>query len=93
MRFLTMLAAMMVAGVTLAGSAPPAQAQDCQQLWVERNSYYKARGYCFKTQRAIRYFGNGGCWIWDESRVPLSPAERARIAQIRALERAYGCPI
>jgi hypothetical protein len=26
-------------------------------LWVERNSYYKEAGYCFKTTRAISYFG------------------------------------
>ena len=34
--------------------------------------------YCFKTQRAIEYFGNGDCYINDEDAVPLTPAERAR---------------
>jgi YARHG domain-containing protein len=88
--FATFLTMGVIAGV-LAAATPPAQAQSCQQLWVERNSYYKARGYCFKTQRAIAYFGNVGCYIWDEGRVPLTPAERARIAQLEQLERAYGC--
>jgi YARHG domain-containing protein len=70
---------------------PAAYAQSCQQLWVERNSYYKARGYCFKTQRAINYFGNGGCVYQDEDRVPLTQRERNRIAEIKRLESARGC--
>jgi hypothetical protein len=70
---------------------PAAYAQNCQQLWVERNSYYKARGYCFKTERAISYFGNGGCIYRDEDRVPLTQRERNRIDEIKRLERAYGC--
>ncbi len=83
--------AMLMAVVASAAAIPSAYAQSCQQLWVERNSYYKARGYCFKSARAISYFGNGGCFIKDEGRLQLSPAERARIAQIGHLERAYGC--
>jgi hypothetical protein len=82
-------------GLTLVIAAtsiiPTASAQSCQQLWVERNSYYKARGYCFKTQRAIAYFGNGGCIYRDEDQVPLTQRERNRIAEIKRLERAYGC--
>jgi hypothetical protein len=70
---------------------PAAYAQSCQQLWVERNSYYKARGYCFKTERAISYFGNGGCIYQDEDRVPLTQRERNRVAEIKRLERARGC--
>ena len=70
---------------------PAAYAQSCQQLWVERNSYYKARGYCFKTQRAIAYFGNSGCIYQDEDRVPLTQGERNRIAEIKRLEQAHGC--
>jgi YARHG domain len=66
-------------------------AQNCEQLWVERNSYYKAHGYCFKTQRAIEYFGNGGCSIQNEEDVPLTPRERNRIQQIKGQERALGC--
>ena len=54
-------------------------AQSCQQLWVERNQYYKNHGYCFKTQQAIAYFGNGGCFSNEQNAVPLSSAERARV--------------
>jgi hypothetical protein len=84
-----LLGAVMVA-VTL-GSAAPALAQTCEQLWIERNQYYKIHGYCFKTQRAIAFFGNQGCYIQDEAAVPLTPAERARIDQILRQERAMGC--
>src|SRR5262245_26297621 len=91
MRWFTTLLTVAAIAESLLATISPVQAQSCQQLWVERNSYYKAHGYCFKTQRAISYFGNGGCYIQDEGRVPLTPAERARIAQIERLERAYGC--
>ncbi len=91
MRFPVTAAAMLMAAVTSASNIPGAYAQSCQQLWVERNSYYKARGYCFKSARAIAYFGNGGCFVGDERHLRLTPAERTRIAQIGQLERAYGC--
>jgi hypothetical protein len=81
----------LVAVATIAITISPSHAQSCQSLWVERNSYYKAGGYCFKTPRAIRYFGNAGCRYDDESEVPLSRAVRNRIAQIVRAERNLGC--
>jgi hypothetical protein len=72
-------------------SATTASAQSCQQLWVERNSYYKDAGYCFKTRRAISFFGNSGCAYDDEGSVPLPRGVRARIAEITAIERSRGC--
>jgi phosphopantetheinyl transferase len=67
-------------------------AQDaCSRLWVQRNAIYKANGYCFKTERAISYFGNAGCQYDEEADVPLSHRERARIARIIAEERSLGC--
>lgn len=68
-----------------------ARAQSCQELWVERNSYYKQAGYCFKTSRAISYFGNGGCIYDVEASVPLPRDIRARIAEITRIERRNGC--
>ncbi len=68
-----------------------ASAQSCQELWVERNSYYKQAGYCFKTSRAISYFGNGGCIYDIEASVPLPRDIRARIAEITRIERRNGC--
>jgi hypothetical protein len=69
-----------------------AQAQSCGDLWYERNSIYKAAGYCFRTPRAIRTFGNAGCSYDSEYDVPLSPRQRARVERLRALERDFGCP-
>ena len=79
--------------ITLGASlvAAPAYAQTCQQLWVERNQYYKHHSYCFKSQRAIEYFGNGGCRYDVEAQLPLSRGDRARLAEIIAQERANGC--
>ena len=92
MRFMSVIAAMITIAPENLG-ASQAYAQTCQDLWAERNQSYKNHGFCFKTQRAIEYFGNGGCYINDESAVTLSPAERARIAQIGQQERAMGCNI
>ena len=72
--------------------AAPAFAQGvCQRLWVERNSIYKAAGYCFNTQRGVRYFGNAGCSYDNVRDVPLSDYDRALVARIVAQERAMGC--
>lgn len=66
----------------------------CNQLWVERNAYYKVAKYCFRTSRATAYFGNDGCAKdIDEDGVEakLSDVVRGRISEITNLERRYGC--
>ena len=73
----------------IAGSG--AQAQSCGQLWYQRNSIYKEAGYCFRTPRAIRAFGNAGCSYDSEYDVPLSPRQRQRVNDIKAMERDLGC--
>jgi YARHG domain len=91
MRLLSTGVTMLLATATLVSTVSPSRAQTCQSLWVERNSYYKAAGYCFHTPRAIRHFGNAGCRFDNESAVPLSRATRNRIAQIVQAERNLGC--
>jgi hypothetical protein len=91
MRLLPSTVTMLFAAATLATTVSLSYAQSCQSLWVERNSYYKAAGYCFHTPRAIRYFGNAGCRFDQESAVPLSRATRNRIAQIMRVEERLGC--
>jgi hypothetical protein len=86
-----LLAAATLAAATLGAGVSPSHAQSCQALWVERNSYYRAAGYCFKTVRAIAYFGNIGCIYDRDGDVPLVRSVRYRIAQITRLERALGC--
>src|SRR5690349_15037948 len=59
------------------GAATTAQAGICDDLWVQRNSIYKAYGYCFKTPKAINYFGNAGCQTMRAiflSRMPIRAA-------------------
>ncbi len=68
-----------------------AQSSSCQDMWVERNQIYKNAGYCFETQRAINFFGNGGCSIHGQNRLHLSEGAQRRIAQIEAQEGRMGC--
>jgi hypothetical protein len=92
MRTLPNVMTLLLASVTLGTSISMSHAQGrCQSLWVERNSYYKEAGYCFKTSLAISYFGNAGCRYDNESAVPLSAGARNRIAEITREERDLSC--
>ena len=83
---------MLAFGVLIAVlSASGASAQSCGALYEQRNLIYKQAGYCFKTGRAIGTFGNAGCVYDNQGDVPLSAYQRARVARIAQLERAYGC--
>ncbi len=79
----------LLVGVLVA--ATPARADACFDLWVARNSIYKAYGYCFKTPKAIAYFGNAGCQYDYEGDIPFSHADKARVLAIKKQERALGC--
>lgn len=72
-------------------STSPAASSSCEDLWYERNATFKAAGYCFRTSRGIRAFGNSGCQHDNEVDVPLSARQREQVAQIRAAERHLGC--
>jgi YARHG domain len=80
-----------VASAGLAASAMPAHAGVCFDLWVERNSIYKAYGYCFKTAKAINYFGNAGCLYDNANAIPMSGADAARVLAIKKREKQLGC--
>ncbi len=75
----------------LLGAAPARAQYPCDALWAERNAVYKEAGYCFRTTRAIRAFGNAGCRFDDLADVPLSARDRAKVADIQRQERASGC--
>ena len=91
MRLLSTTAAALAVAAAL--GATTAHAQSCHSLWVERNSYYQRAGYCFRTPRAIAYFGNAGCYIVNEAQLRFPPGVWARILEIRRIERARGCPV
>jgi len=93
MRASTALASIGLAGALfgLLSGIAPARADICDDLWVQRNSIYKAYGYCFKTPKAIAYFGNAGCQYDYEGDIPFSHADKARVLAIKKQERALGC--
>jgi hypothetical protein len=85
-------------GLTLSGAlgALPVAAEDywslsCGDLWYQRNAIFARNGYCFKTDRALRVFGNENCRYWAEGDVPMSRAERQEVEYIREVERRKGC--
>ena len=63
----------------------------CEDLWYRRNSIFKSAGYCFKTARAIKAFGNAGCSYDSQDDVPLSENDRQNIRKIRHAERSKIC--
>ena len=81
----------LAATILLSAAATPALAAfPCDALWGERNAIYKDAGYCFRTERAIRAFGNSGCKYDELADVPLSARQRADIAEIQRQERVNG---
>ena len=74
-------------------TAPAQAAFPCDELWGERNAIYFDAGYCFKTERARKAFGdNADCRYRDIADVPLTPRQRADIAALQAQERRNDCP-
>lgn len=74
------------------GFSSPAAADTCDDLWYSRNEVYKTLGYCFKTARAIRAFGNAGCLYDRLEDVPLNRAQQRMVGDLLREERALGCP-
>lgn len=79
-------------------SAKPAAAGDiqgdaysCEELWVLRNQIYKDRGYCFKSAKAISYFGNAGCQFDAIFDVPLSDSDRTVISDAKKSQKRQHC--
>lgn len=63
----------------------------CQALWEVRNWIYKERGYCFKTPKAIKAFGNAGCLYDDIEQVPLNQFEAYNVKAVKKAEANKGC--
>ena len=95
-RYLALAALVAASGAvsTLPASAMPDDAAavvSCQDISVMRNQIYKDNGYCFKTKRARSYFGNGGCYVDDESDVQMSWKERKLVMKYKHWETVKGC--
>jgi len=63
----------------------------CQPLWEVRNWIYKENGYCFKTPKAIKAFGNAGCLYDEAADVPLNKFEKYNVGAIKKVETQKGC--
>jgi YARHG domain len=66
-------------------------AYDCKDLWVMRNEIFKNNGFCFKSAKAISYFGNAGCSYDSQAQVPLSETDRIVIRDIKRSVARQGC--
>ncbi|MHB1104193.1 MAG: YARHG domain-containing protein [Devosia sp.] len=63
----------------------------CSTLWELRNTIYFEHGYCFKTKRAINFFGNDECYIDDAEDIDFNSIEETNIARISSVEKQKGC--
>ena len=78
------------AAVVLAAAPVSAQSyreMSCDELWYERNAIYADNGYCFKTDAAIRVFGEACFPPFGR----LSQLEQAEVDEIVRWERRKGC--
>ncbi|MEM8776500.1 MAG: caspase family protein [Pseudomonadota bacterium] len=74
------------------GTGSASAINQCDQLWYQRNAYFAAKGYCFKSDRGKATFPNANCIPGlAAGDVPLSTQERAQIAAIKQQETALGC--
>ncbi|KAB1071506.1 YARHG domain-containing protein [Methylobacterium planeticum] len=76
---------------TILAPTPAGAAPLCDELWGERNAVYAEAGYCFRTPRGIRAFGNAGCRFDDIRDVPLSARDRQKVSAIVREEQRSGC--
>ncbi|MFN0219738.1 MAG: YARHG domain-containing protein [Hyphomicrobium sp.] len=94
----TRFALALAASALAASAAAPAVAGDvqgdaysCQELWQMCNAIYKSGGYCFKSPKTIRTFGNAGCLYDNQAEVPISDIDRDTLGQIRKSEKRQSC--
>ncbi len=71
--------------------AEDVSAMGCSQLWQRKNALLKSKGFCFQDARAIRTFGNDGCTIHGEARLPMTSADRELMARITLSEKMKLC--
>lgn len=84
------LAVSALALAALGFQAQMAFADNCYDLWYERNAIYDDNGYCFKTSLGKRVFDNSDCYTNNPD---FTRAEQRRIDQIRREERHLGCKV
>lgn len=63
-------------------------ANECMRLWIERNTIFDNRGYCFGSDLGKGYFSNSDCHTKNPK---LSSREQSRVARIKSREKELGC--
>lgn len=63
----------------------------CSILWELRNTMYFDHGYCFKTKKAINFFGNDECTTDDAEDLDFNNVEQTNISRISSVEKQKGC--
>ena len=91
MRIVTTGIAAIVALIIFSGHGFAQNSGRCQAYWQERNAILKENRYCFKSPRAIHYFGNGGCAYNTIEDIPFPIAQLNRMLEIRAMEKVEKC--
>ena len=93
----TLILALATAAILTAALVPvragdvQGDAYDCNELWVMRNQIYKDNGLCFKSAKAINYFGNGGCSHAKLAELSLSKQEHSILKDVKRSEARQGC--
>jgi len=81
------LAALICVGMAGEAAAQSYRRMSCGELWYARNQIYADNGYCFKTDDAIRAFGEGCFPPFGR----LSRAEKEEVETIKTWEQRKGC--
>lgn len=63
----------------------------CEQLWVLRNSVYHEQGYCFRSDKARKWFASTNCKFDDIRLVPLNDYQRKNIEVVQGVEQQKAC--
>ena len=63
----------------------------CQPALGSAQLDLQGNGYCFKTSKAIKAFGNAGCLYDDAALVPLNKFEKYNVNAIKKVEKQKGC--
>ena len=77
----------LAAAAAAAAAAAGSSVNQCEQLWMARNTIFAQHGHCFETPKAISVFGRG-------CRPPfgkLTSTAKARVDSIQVQELRLGC--
>jgi hypothetical protein len=88
MRTMTITAVIMASFSATTFSARAEKDSDkCHNAWEDRNSVYFRKNYCFKTSKALNWFGQNASDC--RSNVTLTPSEEEIVKEAKKREGKY----